>query len=337
MKVAIIGAGVAGLTAADKLTRHNATVDVFDKARGTGGRISTKQSDMGNINIGAQYFTCRSDSFKQQVDTWQQNNVCARWEFTPHKAIDSELTPSPDKTHRFVGRGGMRALSRQLRDEIESQPALGNIYTQSLITRVSKENHLWTLLDENGQSHTGYDCVISTLPSEQAQALFAQIQQTIPTRVHAPCWSVTLATKNCENKAYIDEKIQGIFGEGNLSWVSRLSMQPGWQATGLTPPHDVWACHFNPDYSASAEKEYSRETLEQDALTWLCTYLNADLEVVGKYFHFWRYANLRKDFTASGPIIPQGENLIITGDWCFGGKIEGAFLAGLDAFNRAIR
>ena len=44
MKVAIIGAGLSGLSAAHLLNNH-ANISIFEKARGVGGRMSTRQAD----------------------------------------------------------------------------------------------------------------------------------------------------------------------------------------------------------------------------------------------------------------------------------------------------
>jgi len=43
-KIAIIGAGVAGLTALQALKQQDCSVTVFDKSRGSGGRLSSKKS-----------------------------------------------------------------------------------------------------------------------------------------------------------------------------------------------------------------------------------------------------------------------------------------------------
>ena len=56
--VAIIGAGISGLSAARTLQDHGLTVTVFDKSRGVGGRMSTRRTDQGTtFDHGAQYFT----------------------------------------------------------------------------------------------------------------------------------------------------------------------------------------------------------------------------------------------------------------------------------------
>ena len=51
--IAIIGAGLAGLTAARVLSRAGRGVRVFDKSRGTGGRLATRRGDHGTFNHGA--------------------------------------------------------------------------------------------------------------------------------------------------------------------------------------------------------------------------------------------------------------------------------------------
>ena len=50
---AIIGAGMAGITAARALIAAGQTVQVFEKSRGSGGRLASKRSEMGRVNLGA--------------------------------------------------------------------------------------------------------------------------------------------------------------------------------------------------------------------------------------------------------------------------------------------
>ncbi|WP_321389722.1 FAD-dependent oxidoreductase [uncultured Desulfuromusa sp.] len=63
MKIAVIGAGLAGLTAAKQLHSAGAEVTVFDKSKGTGGRLSSRSFAVGWINHGAPYVSLESDQF----------------------------------------------------------------------------------------------------------------------------------------------------------------------------------------------------------------------------------------------------------------------------------
>jgi predicted NAD/FAD-dependent oxidoreductase len=63
--VAVIGAGISGLTCAQNLTDHDVPVTVFEKSRGVGGRMATRRSEHGAaFDHGAQYFTVRDERFQ---------------------------------------------------------------------------------------------------------------------------------------------------------------------------------------------------------------------------------------------------------------------------------
>jgi monoamine oxidase len=61
--IAIIGAGIAGLAAANFLHKAAHVIHLFDKSRGSGGRMSSKRSDVGQLDLGAQYFTAPRPPF----------------------------------------------------------------------------------------------------------------------------------------------------------------------------------------------------------------------------------------------------------------------------------
>ena len=77
--IAIIGAGIAGLSAAQALQAAGQTVHLFDKGHGSGGRMASKRSDAGALDLGAQYFTARDAAFAAQVQRWAQAGCAAPW------------------------------------------------------------------------------------------------------------------------------------------------------------------------------------------------------------------------------------------------------------------
>jgi predicted NAD/FAD-dependent oxidoreductase len=76
-RVAIVGAGVSGLACACTLLDSDVQVAVFDKARGTGGRTSTRRGDAITFDHGAQYFTARDGGFARHVEDWKRALVLA--------------------------------------------------------------------------------------------------------------------------------------------------------------------------------------------------------------------------------------------------------------------
>lgn len=67
MRIVVIGAGLAGLTAARILNDRGHDVVVVDKGGKPGGRMSTRRTEHGCFDHGAQYFTCRDERFHRQV------------------------------------------------------------------------------------------------------------------------------------------------------------------------------------------------------------------------------------------------------------------------------
>ena len=64
IKIAIIGAGMAGMKAASTLHKIGMDVTVFEKSRGLGGRLASRRTEFGHFNHGAQYVTALHPEFQ---------------------------------------------------------------------------------------------------------------------------------------------------------------------------------------------------------------------------------------------------------------------------------
>jgi renalase len=81
---AVIGAGVAGLTAASEISKRGYKLAVFEKARGTGGRLSSKRVANGDgqfmaFDLGCVSITGASEAFSQQLNDWHLKGVVEPW------------------------------------------------------------------------------------------------------------------------------------------------------------------------------------------------------------------------------------------------------------------
>ena len=59
MRVTVIGAGLAGLIAAQQLHNNGHDVVVLDKGKSPGGRLATRRIGDATLDHGAQFFTVR--------------------------------------------------------------------------------------------------------------------------------------------------------------------------------------------------------------------------------------------------------------------------------------
>ena len=60
---AVIGAGMAGITAARTLLKAGHRVTIFEKSHGAGGRMASRNTPYGSFDHGTQYFTVRNPDF----------------------------------------------------------------------------------------------------------------------------------------------------------------------------------------------------------------------------------------------------------------------------------
>ena len=95
--IAIIGTGIAGLSAAEALHAAGYPVQLFDKSRGSGGRMASKRSDAGALDLGAQYFTARDRRFAATVAQWQARGWVEQWTPSLYQFANGVLSPSADE------------------------------------------------------------------------------------------------------------------------------------------------------------------------------------------------------------------------------------------------
>ena len=79
LRIVGIGAGVSGLIAARTLSDHGHEVQIFEKARIPGGRMSSRRTDSYAFDHGAQYFTATDKRFRTVVDSWLQAGIVNLW------------------------------------------------------------------------------------------------------------------------------------------------------------------------------------------------------------------------------------------------------------------
>src|SRR5690606_22770394 len=82
MVVAIIGSGIAGLTAANRLASAGHEVTVFEKSKGYGGRLSTRyaQGDRSiTLDHGAPYLSAKGAGFKAFIHSLEKLGMLQMW------------------------------------------------------------------------------------------------------------------------------------------------------------------------------------------------------------------------------------------------------------------
>lgn len=121
-RVAVVGAGISGLTAASRLARGGGAVTVYETGRGPGGRTSTRRAGPDGagwqFDHGAQYFSAKDPAFRAIVEDWRAEGLVAEWTGvfgTVDATTGTFVREDPQETkERWVGTPSMNAIAKGL-------------------------------------------------------------------------------------------------------------------------------------------------------------------------------------------------------------------------------
>lgn len=320
---AVIGAGISGLACARTLGRAGMTVEVYDKGRKAGGRLSTRRSQWGTFDHGAQYFTARDPAFVSQVSAWQALGVAAPWEGRIAVIRDGEVEPAPDGTTRYVGVPTMSSLARELAQSLD-------VRAQTRVVGLERRPDGWWLTLDDGTRVGPRTGVVMAMPPAQTAELL-EGEPDVAHRVGAvqmtPCWAAMVVPEEP-----LPVPFDGAFVHGaSLSWVARDSSKPGRAAGG----HECWVLHATPDWS--------RSNFDLEPAGAARAMVDAFSAVAGNDVGAIRYGTAHR-WGYAAPVKPYPERCIwrprmrlgICGDWCGGPRVEGAYLSGLAVARRIL-
>jgi len=257
MKIAILGCGVAGLSAARELARNGIDAVLFDKSRGVGGRMSTRYAEAWEFDHGAQYFTIQDADFQTEIDRAIKAGVVSPWTARALYLKTGNLSADTGRA-RYVGNPRMNSLPKYWADGL-------NVNLGKRVASLAKTEN-WELSFEDGTTQSGFDGVISTLPPAQAEKIIPHGFSVGTIVVHSEAsWS-------------------DIHVDADRAWIEDVMLK-----------------------SASALLGMPLDTAPHTAL------------------HRWLYASSK-----SSPDVPclKGDGLVVAGDWCLGGRVQGAWLSG---------
>lgn len=320
--IAIIGCGLAGLTAARTLVAAGQPVHIFDKGRASGGRLSSKHTDVGGIDMGGQYFTARSPQFLATVMRWEEKGWVSPWSPRIYRAENQQLIPSPDEQTRWVGISRMSALTRHLLGDL---PATFSCR----ITEVIRGPKHWYLSDAEGMTHGPFSAVIVAVPAPQAASLLTPSPNlaAIAARVTMePVWAVSLAFNTP-----LDTPVEAAFiKDETLDWATRSNSRPQREH-----PHDTWVLHASHAWSREHIDRPADEIIEKLSQHF-SQLLGVELpEFTFSLAHRWLYARPTRT-RQRGLLADEELGMYACGDWCLSGTIEDAWTSGMRAAHQLL-
>ena len=304
-RVAVIGAGVAGMTAARILADHGSSVTVFEKARGPGGRMSTRRSEHGCFDHGCAVFSAAPGSeFDAQRQRWTEVGLV-------EPVAMSEQGPDGSR-----GTEGANTLLKAFASDLAGALPAGSLPPnelryQSRVASIERHQETrWMLRDDDGEAVGVFDAVIVTAPPPQAAELLRPIDAGAAERIaaimaHAQ-WTAMVALAQ-PSGVEIDRLVFG--GDEVLGKALRMPMREA-------DTHERWVIHASAAWAA-AHLEIEKDEAARHLWSVFADQLRARGGSIGEpaalMGHRWRYAFCEgEDFTE--PIAP---GLAVAGDWAW--------------------
>lgn len=328
-RVAVVGAGVAGLACARELTAHGAAVTVFDASDSPGGRVATLVCEAGTYDHGAQYFTVHDERFGAAVRGWEAEGVVQRWN---GRVIAFSGGGAEDKTRaveRFVAVPGMLRLATHLARDLD-------VRYRNTVARVWRDEAGWRVdcVDQDpGAAAVTYDAVCVATPSTQAAAMLrdltplAEIAATVN---WDPCWATMLALPRATG---VDYDAAFFSDDPILGWCARDSAKP---RRGVVPGvAERWVLHARP--------RWSRRFFQMDEVEvakWLTRSFSARIRRPLSPTHVtavrWQHATPLNPLSQTW-LWDAEQRIGAAGDWCGGPRLENAYLSGVGLAHEMLR
>ncbi|MBX9885085.1 MAG: FAD-dependent oxidoreductase [Novosphingobium sp.] len=298
--VAIIGAGISGLSCADALAREGWQVTLFDKGRKAGGRMASRRIETAqgeaSFDFGAQYFTVRDSAFAADVARWAEAGLAVRW---PDAGADA-----------WIGVPAMHAV-------VGEMAARHDVRFSHHVNGLAREGMSWRLLGE-GMPGEQFDAAVLALPAEQAAPILTlhdfELARTALFARSQPCWTGMFAFGEPLPLGHDILRNHGI-----LAWAARNSAKPGRAGP------ESWVVQATPQWS-TAHLERSPEEIGPHLLAALQEASGARSAPLAHSIHRWRYA--LSAGTGLGCLWNETQQIGACGDWLLGPRVECAWVSG---------
>lgn len=293
--VLVIGAGLAGATAARSFANAGLRVLVLDKGRGPGGRLSTRRTDYGGFDHGAAVLQAVGADFRAWLDALVERGVAARW------AED-----------QWVGVPGMNAVVAHLLDGLAPR-------WSTAVTALRFLDARWQALDASGTVLGTAPRLVMALPAPQARALLASLgadgatdadlapdlgglSAALASARYAPCWAAMAVTATPACEAFDPMRTRP-----DDAVLERV--MPEFRKPGRSPGH--WVLHARADWSERHLEHTADDVAARLREAFIAALGLADGDVWSLTAHRWRYALPTVGVEHEG--LPQ-HGLLLAGD-----------------------
>lgn len=301
--VVVVGAGLSGVVCARELVAAGHRVTVRDRGRRPGGRMAVRRHGDRVVDIGASYFTTRSDEFAVVVEDWRDRGLARPWTDTFSVWSPDGTEPKPGPV-RWAAPDGLRSLVQDLASGLDVRSA-------QPVARV-------TIDDGVRVDGTARDAVVLAMPDPQARRLLGP-DSPAHAALDDPYEPALALTVGWDRRTWPDVDGWFVDGHPDLAWVADDGRRRGDGAPVLVAHStaDMARRHLDdPDAAAGALLAALREVV---------TVPDGEPTLV----HVQRWTFARPAHGHEAPFHLDDSLMGVCGDaWGTSSSVETAFLSG---------
>lgn len=305
--VLIIGAGMAGLTAAAELQRAGRSVRVLDKGRGVGGRMASRRMGEASFDHGAQFITTHDPRFVSVLEGWRQTGVVEAWcrGFSEHA----------DGPPCWRGRPCMNSVPKHLAHGLD-------VVLEQQVVALHRAHDQWRVETDMGEVHTA-SALVLTPPVPQSLALLeaskVSLSPGVRPRLAAIEYERCLAVMAMLDRPTRLPPPGGLApADGPIAWIADNQMK----GISAVPAVTIHATHTFSLEHWDGDRQANGRLLLDAAAAWL------GAGIQSFQVHGWRYSKPMRVHEQSCVIAGESPMLVLAGDAFGGPRVEGAVLSG---------
>lgn len=299
----IVGAGISGLAFAKQINELGYSLAVFEKARGTGGRLSSKRKVYGDnlemaFDLGCSSIAAKSSDFARQLEDWHLKGVISPWWQDQYGT--THYVPTPRNS----------ALTRHLSKDLDC-------HFSTKVTKIMRCDGIWQVFYEASDGKIEMAKarhIILAMPSPQAHDLLPEsssFRKILTSSSIFPQWVMGIKVSMASEPQVGIEYPQS-------SIIHSISYESSKPHRTVDPEGQVLQIQATSNWSLNNVDEHPDDIALQ-LTSELKRVINSKFVVESQHVHRWLYSgvaeNINTEASAKGYLWDGNNGLGIIGDY----------------------
>jgi len=318
----VIGSGISGATIAN-LLNNKYSVDLFDKARGPGGRSSFKRLDKAKgFDHGTQYISPKTPAFKKFINILIKKKILKNW---VGKHLFLNENKKENKNHlKIIGRKGNNDISKYLLKNVKC-------YFQTELKKINYKEKKWLLTFSDGSKKI-YDKLILTCP-------FAQLSKLSNKFIKAPFIKKKVKMDANITVMFVVKKTKKnvssyLFGDKILGWAAKENSKKRFKLN-----QDLWTLQSTHNW-ANKKINKNRENKNQNSKILIDRFFKLTgikkTKILFHLNHGWKYSSNPNPLKIKS-YWNSSLNLGVCADWFVGPRLEAGWISANDLYKKIVK